>query len=398
MILRFDCCVLDLDRRRLSRAGQQVHVEPQVFDLIACLAQSGGVVVSKDQLVDTVWRGLAVSDATISARISAARAALGDSGREQRIVKTVARRGFQFAVPVDTGPDTDTDTAAATPAPVPAQVPDVRYALSRDGSAIAYSLAGDGLPMVRIGHWMSHLELDRHSVVWGPVLARLEQNHRLLRYDLRGTGLSARDAPIDGIEGFVDDLEAVTEAAGLERFTLYAASQAGPVAVSYAARHPDRVARLVIIGGYVEGRVHRAPSDDAVDEETLLALIRAGWGKQDSAFMQSTIALFAPDADRAQRDDLIALQLATAAPQTAITLRQVIDRFQVADILPRVRAPTLVLHAEADAIHPVSQGQKLAAGIQGARFVRLQSRNHVLLPTDPEWERAMTLIERFVAS
>ncbi|WP_417208209.1 alpha/beta fold hydrolase [Antarctobacter sp.] len=388
MILRFASCSMDLDRRTLVRAGQEVHVEPQVFDLIAFMAQSGGSVVSKDRLVEVVWKGLAVSDATISARISAARAAMGDSGKEQGILRTIPRRGFTFVAQLDQD---------APPAPAAMPPPDVRYALSSDGTAIAWSALGEGPPLVRIGHWLSHLEMDTQSALWGPLIARLAAGRRLIRYDLRGTGLSERDAPLTGIDVFADDLAAVADAAGLDRFDLFAASQAAPVAIRFAARWPDRVRRLVVVGGYVEGRVHRAAAGEDLDEDTMLAMIRAGWGKADSPFMQAFATLFAPDATRAQRAELVAMQLSTASPERAVTLRKVIDRFDVRDDLPKVRIPALIFHAAGDAIHPLSQGQKLAAHLPGAQFVRLNSRSHMLLPQDPAWAAMLDRTDAFLS-
>ncbi|SNR99997.1 alpha/beta fold hydrolase [Antarctobacter heliothermus] len=390
MILRFASCVIDFDRRTLVRRGDEVHVEPQVFDLIAFMAQTGGTVVSKDKLVEVVWKGLAVSDATISARISAARTALGDSGKEQAILRTIPRRGFAFVAQLDQD---------SPPAPAPAVLPSqVSYALSRDGTAIAWSAHGEGPPLVRIGHWLSHLELDTQSAIWGPLIDRLGQGRRLVRYDLRGTGLSDRDAPLTGIDDFAEDLAAVADAAGLDLFDLFAASQAAPVAIRFAARWPDRVRRLVVVGGYVEGRVHRAGHGEDLDEETMLAMIRAGWGKADSPFMQAFATLFAPDATRAQRAELVTMQLSTASPESAVSLRKLIDRFDIRADLPKVRIPALIFHAAGDAIHPISQGQKLAAHLPGAQFVRLDSRSHMLLPQDPAWATVMDGTDAFLSA
>ncbi|SMX48373.1 alpha/beta fold hydrolase [Maliponia aquimaris] len=390
MILTFSDIALDLDRRRLTRGGTEVHVEPQVFDLIAFMAQSDGRVVSKEDLVRVVWNGLAVSDATISARISAARSAIGDSGKAQSLLRTVPKRGFAFVAEV-TGAQPD------RPAPAPVAGPRVSYALSADGSAIAWTAQGAGPPLMRIGHWLSHLELDTGGALWGPLIDRLATRHRLVRYDLRGTGLSARDAPLTGIDAFADDMAAVADAAGLDRFDVFAASQAGPVAVRFAARWPDRLRRMVILGGYVQGRVHRPADPGILDEDTMLAMVRAGWGKADSPFMSAFAALFAPDATRAQRAELVRVQLMSASPETAVTLRRLIDRFDVTADLARVTVPALILHAEGDAIHPVSQGQKLAAHLEDAQFVRLNSRSHMLLPQDPAWEEALRRAEAFLS-
>ncbi len=388
MILAFRTCTLDLDRRQLHRDGAEVHVEPQVFDLLSFMAQSGGAVVSKEALVDAVWNGLAVSDATIAARISAARAAVGDSGKEQGVLRTIPRRGLAFVAELQ---DTTVPTSrTALPAP------EVQYALSRDGTAIAWCATGTGPPLLRIGHWLSHLEMDAGGLIWGPLIARLSQDRRLVRYDLRGTGLSDRDAPLTGIEDFTDDLLAVADAAGLDCFDLFAASQAVPVAIRFAAQNPGRVRRMVLIGGYVEGRVFRPTAPGSVDEDTMLAMIRAGWGKAGSPFIKAFTTVFAPDATPEQRDELAEMQLSTASPETAVTLRGVIDRFDVRADLQKVKAPALIFHATGDAIHPISQGQKLAAHLKDARFVRLEGGNHVLLPQEKAWHLVMDRTDAFL--
>src|SRR6476660_3006728 len=105
MILSFDDCEIDLERREFRRAGIAVHVEPQVFDLLAYLAQNGDRVVSKDEIFASVWEGRIVSDSTLTSRINAARKVVGDSGKEQRLIRTVARKGMRFVGDVRTQPD-----------------------------------------------------------------------------------------------------------------------------------------------------------------------------------------------------------------------------------------------------------------------------------------------------
>ncbi|MDU8911537.1 alpha/beta fold hydrolase [Aestuariicoccus sp. MJ-SS9] len=373
------------------RDGAEVHLEPQVFDLLVLLGRHAGQLVTKDTLVEEVWRGLAVSDATINARISAARAAVGDDGKAQRVIRTIPRRGFILQAEVS-----GADTVARSEEMQTGEPLDIRYALSRDSSAIAWTSNGDGPPLVRISHWLSHLEIDWQGQIWRPTIERLSRTNRVIRYDLRGTGLSSRDAPLEGIDGFVDDLEAVMDAAGVAQANLFAASQAAPVAIAFAARFPERVGKLVIVGGYAEGRVFRPPHAEMVDEPTILSMIRLGWGKPGSPFMQALSTLFLPDGTPEQMAEMVHMQLATADPETAVTMRKVIDRFQVRDDLPKVRAPTLVFHAQDDAIHPITQGQRIAAGIPGARFVRLEGRNHMLLPQDPAWGQVMDMTDRFL--
>jgi DNA-binding winged helix-turn-helix (wHTH) protein len=159
MRYRFADCELDTDSYTLTRAGQPVAVEPQVFDLIRLLAENAGRLVTKDQMIEAIWQGRVVSEASISARISAARAAVGDTGKAQAILRTVPRRGFAFTANVE-----EIAHPSGHPATGPApSAPEIAYALSRDGTAIAWAALGEGPPLVRIGHWLSHLEMDSRS-------------------------------------------------------------------------------------------------------------------------------------------------------------------------------------------------------------------------------------------
>jgi len=390
MIHRFADCILDTSRHELTRGDKPVHVEPQVFRLLAVLAGSDGAVIGKDELIDKVWDGLNVSDATVSARISAARRAVGDDGKAQRVIRTIPKRGIQMIVETETGDGAETaDTAARRDAPA------IRFATSSDGEVIAHAHHGEGPPLVRVSHWLSHLELDWDSPVWAPLLSRLGQNFTLYRYDQRGTGLSTRDVSNLGLDAFVDDLKAVVDANGLERFAIFAASQAVPVAIRFAALYPDRVSRMVLYGGFAVGRIYRQAGQGEIDEETILGLIRAGWGQEEGAFLNAFSALFIPDATPEQVQSFVRIQNKSISPDSAALLRMAVDRFVVKDDLPKVTMPVLLAHANADAINPVSQSQMMAARLPDARFMLLDSRNHAPLPQEKSWGKLVDAVISF---
>lgn len=390
MIYRFSDCVLDTSRHELTRENEPVHVEPQVFQLLAVLAGSGGAVVSKDELIDEVWGGLNVSEATISARISAARQAVGDDGKAQRIIRTIPKRGIQMVARIETQDGVQTDGAVACHA-----APAIRFAKSSDGELIAHAHHGKGPPLVRVSHWLSHLELDWDSPVWAPLLTRLGECFTLYRYDQRGTGLSTRDVSNLTLDAFVDDLKAVLDANGLERSAIFAASQAVPVAIRFAALYPDRVSRMVLYGGFSVGRIYRQAGQGEIDEETILGLIRAGWGQEDGAFLNAFSALFIPDATPEQVQSFVRIQNKSISPDNAALLRMAVDRFVVEDDLPKVIAPVLLVHAQADAINPVSQSRMMAARLPDARFMLLDSRNHAPLPQEKSWGKLVDAVISF---
>ena len=396
MIYRFGQFSLDPDRYELLEAGEPRRIEPQVFDLLCCLIERRDRVVSADELIEVVWQGRIVSDASLTSRVRDARRAIGDDGKDPRWIRTVRRRGFRFVGDVDvSGQDSGPGPQSADVRPAhPSQ--DVHFCRSADGTRIAYAVAGAGPPLVKSANWLNHLEFDWESPVWQPFIAALGERHRLIRYDQRGTGLSTRNLEGAELDGFVDDLKAVADAAGLERFPMVAASQAVPVAIAFAVRHPERVSGMVLYGGYAVGRVFRDSGPGDVTEEAILALIRAGWGLAGSAFVNAFSSLFMPDATREQLDSFVRTQLTSIAPDEAAKLRSIVDRFMVVDLLDKVRVPVLVIHAEGDAIHPIAQGRLLASEISGARFVTLDSRNHVPLPQLEAWQRMMREIHAFL--
>ncbi len=388
MQLYFENQILDLNRRELRRGSDLISLEPQVFDLLTYLMQNRDRVVSRDDLIASVWGGRIVSDSTLSTRINAARKAIGDSGEQQRLIRTMARKGFRF-----TGTVTEhvkLNETAAVAAAIPQQ--EVHFCTASDEVRIAYASAGQGVPLVKAANWLNHLEYDWHSPIWSHLLHALAAERRLIRYDERGNGLSDWDVDDISFEAFVRDLETVVDAAGLERFSLFGISQGSAVSIAYTVRHPERVDRLILYGGFARGRARRNPEQ----AETLLALIRQGWGSDNPAFRQFFTSLFVPDGNPEQMQWFNDLQRITTSPENAVRIMQATGQVDISDLLPQVRVPTLVLHARNDAAVPFDEGRRLAAGIPGARFVGLESRNHVIVEKEPAWTRLLEEITAFL--
>lgn len=394
MIYRFADCELDMSRHRLLRGGDEVHVEPQVFALLALLIERDGDVVTRDEMIERVWKGQIVSEATVGARISAARAAIGDTGRAQAVIRTVPRVGLQLVVPVEVKGQEERAAASGVPAQGLLRI---RSAQASDGSHLAWTASGEGPPLLRAGHWLTNLDRDRDNAIWGPWLARLGRGRRLVRYDSRGTGMSSPDCGALTLESFVDDLATVADAAGLERFDIFAASQSVAVSLAYALRHPARVRRIVSYGGWPQGASMRKETAGASMTEALGAMLRLGWGKAEGGYMRSFISLFLPGASPEQVAAFVELQTASATPERAVEIRDVISRFDVMDILPKVQVPVLVAHARDDAMHPFSQAQLLMQYLPDAQLLPLPSANHILLPDEPAFNMLMDAVDRFLA-
>ena len=294
MRYRFDDGVLDTTRYELVRGGELVHVEPQVFDVLAHLIEHRDRVVAKAELLDVVWGHQFVSESALTTRIKQLRQAVGDSGRDQRIVRTVHGRGYRFVAPVDELADATEPVKLAIPSDLRQEI---RFCRTYDGTRLAYAIVGSGPPLVRAAHWITHLDYDWESPVWRHWLVGLARQRMLVRYDERGCGLSDHDVDDFSMDAWVQDLETVVDDLGLAQFPLLGVSQGGAVAVAYAARHPDRVSRLVLFGAYVQGRLRRATSDEQRREAALqVEMVRLGWGREDPAFRRFFTSSFIPDA------------------------------------------------------------------------------------------------------
>jgi DNA-binding SARP family transcriptional activator/pimeloyl-ACP methyl ester carboxylesterase len=261
----------------------------------------------------------------------------------------------------------------------------VRTCMAPDGVRIAYAQVGEGPPLVKAANWLNHLEFDFASPVWRHWIEAFTRDHSFLRYDERGTGLSDWDVFDISFDAFVKDLETVVDAAGLERFPLLGLSQGCAISIAYAVKHPERVSHLVLCGGYAKGWLHQDDPGEHARRRALATLVREGWGQESPVFRQIFTSLFIPDANAEQTQWFNDLQRITTSPQNAYRLANIFGEIDVRHLLGDVQVPTLVLHTRDDARVKFTEGQELAAGIRGARFVPLEGRNHVLLESEPAW-------------
>lgn len=274
----------------------------------------------------------------------------------------------------------------------------IRFCTTDDGVRLAYATTGQGPPLVRAAHFLTHVEFDLHSPVWRPWLETLSDHRTLLRYDGRGCGLS--DAPTTplSLDRWVADLEAVVDAAGLERFPLLGCSQGGAVSVAYAARHPERVSALVLLGSYARGLMHRQPTPAQVREaKLLLEMIEVGWGSENPAFRQAFTSLYLPGGRPDQVQWFNELERLSTTPAHAARTLAAFGQIDVSEQATQLRCPTLVLHARGDARVPFDEGRRMAGLIPGARFVPLESANHVLLGHEPAFAQCFDEIHAFLA-
>src|SRR5262245_50906613 len=218
----------------------------------------------------------------------------------------------------------------------------IHFCSTHDGVQIAYATVGSGPPLVKAANWLSHLEFDWQSPIWRHLLREFSRDHRFIRYDERGNGLSDWDVADLSFNAWVEDLESVVNAAGVERFPLLGISQGGGVAIAYAVRHPEKVSHLILYGAYARGWAQRDSPDEIEQRRRRLTLGRLGWGKDNPAFSQLWTSLYSPDATTEQSQSFNDLQRISTSPQNAVKLLTEMGQINVFDLLRQVKVPTLV--------------------------------------------------------
>jgi len=398
LVFVFGDMVLDVTRRELHAGSALIPIEPQVFDLLEFLIRNRERVVSKDDLVTSVWGGRIVSDSAIAARINAARRAIGDSGERQRWIRTVARKGFRFVGDVREEPGSAKASSAAEPA-VPhlhaARGQEITFCRTKDGVNLAVACAGQGMPLVRTSHWFTHVEHEWHNPFRGPLYHFLADRFRLIRYDGRCNGLSDWDVADVSFEALQDDLDTIVDALGLRSYVLLGISQGASMSIAHAVRHPERVTKIVLHGGYALGWNKRGPRK-GLDVKTFLTLMREGWGDEHSAFQKMLCTGLLPNASAEQVRWLAELQRMASSPENTVRLRGTFDEIDVVNLLPKVSAPTLVMHCRHDNLIPFEEGRRIATSIPNAKFVVLESENHVPQRYEPAWPTFLEAIESFL--
>jgi DNA-binding winged helix-turn-helix (wHTH) protein/pimeloyl-ACP methyl ester carboxylesterase len=387
--LGFDIYALDLQRCALVRGSEEVQLRPKAFDVLRYLVEHAGRLVSKEELIQAIWPGIFVTDDSLVQCIRDIREALSDD--TQRIIRTVPRRGYLFAADVS---EKHRDERAPT---IGSLGQKITFCRTEDGINLAVACVGQGKPLVSIPTWLTHLEYDWQNTTRAPLWHFLAERFQLIRYDGRGFGLSDRAVTDISFTAFERDLETIVDALGLRCYALLGVSQGAATAIAHAARYPERVSKMVLHGGFALGRNKQHSAEEFEWAKALIAFMRRGWGDEDSALLRMFSSVFFPGASAEQIKWYVKhLRMSTSA-ETAITNRNACDDIDVTDLLPKVSAPTLVLHCRHDNAVPFDRGRQIAMSIPNARFVSLESQNHVPLPGEPAWQEFIVQIEAFLS-
>lgn len=407
MLFRFEAIEVDTDVYELRNGGVRVPVEPQVFEVLTYLLTHRDRLVARTEILDAVWGDRFVSDSALASRVKAARAAIGDDGRSQRLIRTVHGRGLQFI-----GDVTATASAAASALDVLTDDTElhqtIRFCSAPDGVQLAVATvdaassasSSDRLPLIKAPNWLTHVEKDWQSPVWAHWLTEFARRSMFVRYDARGGGLSDRDlqgSRLDDLDTWTTDLETVVDSVDVDRFDLLGVSQGAAPAMAYAVRHPERVAHLILYGAYSRGARQRG--QELLDEANLVVdLIRNGWGGRNPAFRSFFTSTFMPEATSEQMRWFNELQLHTASTENALLLETAFYDRDFAELARQVPVPTLVLHCRDDLATPYAEGRRLAGLIPDAEFVTLESPNHILIVDEPAWPDFLSHFDQFVTS
>ena len=383
---------LDVAERRLVRDGEVVPLRLKVFDTLRVLVENAGRLVTKEELLQAVWPDTTVEENNLNHNVSILRKLLGERATGQAFIETVPRVGYRFVAAV-----TIDGAARADAAPSPGQArQEIRYCTTTDGIRLAYATSGSGPPLVKASNWLTHLDFEWESPIWRHWWQSLSRHHRVVRYDERGNGMSQREAANVSFDTWVQDLETVVDAAGLDRFTLLGISRGASIAIAYAVRHPERVSRLVLYGGFATGLDHYGSDADRESRRALCSLVRLGWGLNNPAFCKVFTCRFIHRATPAHEAWFDQLQRVSTSPETAARLMIIDDGIDVRPLLPQVRVPTLVVHCDDDRAVVPERGRDLAAAIPGARYVSLPSANHLLMEDEPAWRIFLDELGQFL--
>jgi pimeloyl-ACP methyl ester carboxylesterase/DNA-binding SARP family transcriptional activator len=275
----------------------------------------------------------------------------------------------------------------------------VSFCHTTDDVRLAYAVSGSGPPLVKASNWLTHLDHDWENPVWRHWWQTLSERHTLVRYDERGCGLSDWDVDDDSftLDAWVRDLETVVDALGLERFPLLGMSQGGPIAISYAARHPERVSHVIVFGTCARSTWARADEKRRRELAALGELIRTSWGSDQPGFRQVYDARFLPDGPLEIWRAFDELQHRSASAPNAHRLWRAFGHLDCTEAARRLEVPTLILHSSDDQVWAFAEAEELHALVPGSRLVSLPSRNHILQADEPAFRILVDEVERFLA-
>ncbi len=275
---------------------------------------------------------------------------------------------------------------------------DIRFAKSKDGTTLAWTSSGSGTKLLVTPNWLRHLEYDWTMNTIAGWLPLLSENHCLYRFDGRNNGLSERGVQDVSLSRILEDVEAVLDAAQIEKVPLFGISFGATIAAAFAAHHPDRVSGLVLFGGFAQGLAVRSQPGIAALGQAMMDMSLEGWNDEYPSARDLMAQSFAPTASPHDQRTYAEFMRVAIDHQDWLKIGPLVASVDITDKLPQISCPTLVLHANRDRMHNVEQGRIFASGIANARFIGIETTNNTMPEYDPAWPKALKEIERFLSS
>jgi len=273
----------------------------------------------------------------------------------------------------------------------------IQYCRTADGLNLAWSRVGDGTPVVKAPNWIGHLERDWHNAAFAPILRAVAEHHQLVRFDARLNGLSDWDADTCTFDSFVIDLKTIFDSADVDRAPILALSQGSAVAAAFAARWPERVSAIVMIGGFPVGRAKRTSKKDVERATAMRQMMTSGWDDDYPSLRDLMAQILVPGASQEDRRKYAEDMRKMISPENIGRYRDVIDYIDIRSQLSDVTVPCLICHATGDRMQPIEQGRLMAKGLPNARFIAYESANHCMPHNDPEWPRLRRDVLEFLS-
>ena len=273
----------------------------------------------------------------------------------------------------------------------------ISYCTSADGCAIAMASLGQGPVLLKSPNFVTHLDADWRSPLWRHIFENLSSEHKLLRFDQRGNGLSERHPETISFDAFVDDIMAVSNTIQDDKFVLFGVSQGCASAIEFAYRHPERVKGLIFLGGFAQG-ANKRPSTNPSQTDLEIQMIQTGWDSDIPAFRQFFANTMIPDSNQAEKDSFDQLMQLSTSAEKAAAISRVNAQIDVTNRLGQITLPTLIMHSRGDQRVPMDQSQIMADKMPNARFVPLDSKNHLILEQDAGWPVFQQEVSKFLAA
>lgn len=368
--------------------GNMIPLRPKTCDVLRLLAERAGNIVTKDEIIARAWNNEAITDDSIYQCISEIRQALKKAGNVK--VRTLSKKGYV----IDQSINGNSSSISLKPIEIPT-IEEIKYTSSADGTRLAWSASGHGIPVLKTPNWITHLGAERRSKLYGPFYNRLGERARVVRYDQRGGGMSSWSAGPLTIEAMCEDILAVADASGLDRFNMLGISQGVAFAIAFAARHPERVKSIVGRGGYAMGDLAGGGEKNRKTYESGLQMIKVGWESDDPTFRRNFTSRLAPDASPEMAMELDELQRIAIPKENLVEFFEFDARLDVSSESKLIQCPVLLIHSVRDRMVPFEDGQHLASLLPNCTFVAVDSDNHTWIPGRNGFEEGMQAIDDF---